>query len=66
MSEPNKKKQKLQLKIELQPTVNGRYRCLHILEKKSRQCNMTRRKGDKYCAQHKVVSLVGCLDYTGT
>lgn len=31
-----------------------RLRCLYLLpQKNNRQCNMTRRKGDEYCAQHK-------------
>lgn len=35
-------------------TDGQRLRCLYILTHKGgRQCNMTRRKGDKYCAQHK-------------
>lgn len=44
--------------IVLQAKDGSRCRCLYILQKKNRQCNMTRRKSDKYCAQHKVVSIL--------
>lgn len=43
--------------VSLQEKDGDRYRCMFILVKKGgRQCNMTRKKGDKFCAQHKLVS----------
>lgn len=63
MMEPTTKKQKTDNTlipdgpIILQEKDGDRCRCLYVLQKKNRQCNMTRRKKDKYCAQHKVVSI---------
>lgn len=66
MTEPNPpaKKQKTEASTQAKPIVvivekdGDRYRCMFTLAKKGgRQCNMTRKSSDKYCAQHKLVSI---------
>lgn len=59
---PPRKKQKVKTQEGSKGVIlekdGDRFRCMFTLVNKGgRQCNMTRKESDKYCAQHKLVCL---------